>query len=250
MEQSLLVVRKQFVTYAWEDATKLLHDFYDLQKNPTAPVPFSVFPPSSAASAQLVKLQTDMASQVTTANQQPVMHRMLSAFVSGELSRPAARAPSPAPSLSQRGRAPSRDGDRLSRSRSPSAGRSRYSFTDRVAHSQDNSSFWYKKPDTGERASCVYDYATLERIAGKSRTELDFPFLLSTRRSVSRLDVCCDPQAHTGGLDDPAHQLPFADFVEKVNAHFGQPDFGRPATKRAASPAATSPNPAKGKSRL
>ena len=105
------------------------------------------------------------------------------------------------------------------------------------------SSFWYKNASTGERSGPAYDYAALEKLAGKSREELDFPFLLSTKRNAAKLLMCCDPQKHTGGLDDPAHQFPYPTFLDDVRKHFGEP-----VAQRAPSPAARS-SPKKGRAR-
>ena len=105
------------------------------------------------------------------------------------------------------------------------------------------SSFWYKNASTGERSGPAYDYATLEKLAGKSREEFDFPFLLSTKRNAAKLLMCCDPQKHTGGLDDPAHQFPYPKFLDDVRQHFGEP-----VAQRAPSPAARS-SPGKGRAR-
>jgi len=136
-----------------------------------------------------------------------------------------------------RGDGKKREGDR---SRSPSAGRESRdssparserggspspnaigSRKDAVHHSADGKTFWYKDM-TGKRASPVYIYDVLESLAGKSRHELDFPVILSSKSSAqARATLCCfegkPGHEHAGSS---AHLAPYADFVAKVHSHF------------------------------
>ena len=145
-----------------------------------------------------------------------------------------------------------REGDR---SRSPSAGRESRgssparserggspspnaigSRKDAVHHSADGKTFWYKDM-TGKRASPVYIYDVLESLAGKSRHELDFPVILSSKSSAqARATLCCfegkPGHEHAGSS---AHLAPYADFVAKVHSHFQSAAPAAPAAPAAAS---------------
>lgn len=95
-------------------------------------------------------------------------------------------------------------------------------YDDLIRHSNDDSAFWFVSPATGVRVSPAYDYATLQRIAGKSRHELDFPFLLSVMPPAKRMAVCIHI-SHLASHRSPsstAHLPPFPDFVAQVRAHF------------------------------
>ena len=239
-----LVNLHHFVEFAWGDVSTLLHDHYHLQRNPAGPVPTSALPQTSSAMAALSRLQQDMAGQLVTAKQTPMLHRMLSEYAGGSFGRGGSSGrprsssqdgrPSPsAGAVDQRGRPLSRNSSRSSRS--PSAGRSPSgersddmrgaTYKDIVCHSKDGSAFWYQRPSNQERVSPVFDYATLERLAGPGHTRhtLDFPYLLSIKTGAARLAMCCNPAAHTGGASDPAHTEPYSGFIKAVRQHFGQP---------------------------
>ena len=62
--------------------------------------------------------------------------------------------------------------------------------SDNVRHGADNETFCYVGAD-GERVSVVYEYATLKKFTGKTRHELDFPVLCSTRRCVAHSCSTC-----------------------------------------------------------
>ena len=143
------------------------------------------------------------------------------------------------------GRSPSReDSDRSSRS--PSQSRDRPpspgpvgSRKDAVQHSADGLCFWYQDPGSGKRASAVYDYDTLEKLAGKSRHELDFPVILSHKSTPqARATMCCfEGQPGHEHATSSAHVAPFGDFVAKVQAHFGAPASARaPTSARSSRP--------------
>ena len=137
------------------------------------------------------------------------------------------------PERGERSPSQGRDGDRsrspADRSNSPGPIGSRKSS---VQYSADDSGFWYQDPQTGRKASPVYLYSELERIAGKSRHELDFPVILSNKHSAQGRATLCNFEGQPGHehATSSAHVPPFADFVERVRSHFGQPASARAST--------------------
>jgi len=92
---------------------------------------------------------------------------------------------------------------------------------DAVHQSADGKTFWYQD-SSGKRVSPVYIYDVLETLSGKSRHELDFPVILSSKSSAqARATLCCfagqPGHEHAGSS---AHLAPYADFVAKVHSHF------------------------------
>jgi hypothetical protein len=126
------------------------------------------------------------------------------------------RSRSPSAERESRGSSPARS----ERGGSPSPG-AIGSRKDTVRHSADGKAFYYQDA-TGKRASPVYIYDVLESLAGKSRHELDFPVILSSKSSAqARATLCCfegkPGHEHAGSS---AHLAPYADFVAKVHSHF------------------------------
>ena len=189
----------------------------------------SVLPPNSGARGILADLRTQRTSRRNDAQANPGLAAMFRDYRAGYLGGSRALR-SLDRSEERRSRSPARSsggsdasGARTSRSKSPGPGGgvvpgSKY-YTS-VAHSSDEERFWYLSQD-GSRASPVYDYESLEKIAGKSRAQLDFPFLLSTRPRSQRMVLC--NHSHLPEHRDEysiAHTVPFADFLAKVTEHF------------------------------
>ena len=107
-----------------------------------------------------------------------------------------------------------------------------------VQYSADGSGFWYQDPQTGHKASPVYNYAELEKISGKSRYELDFPVILSNKHTAQARATLCNFDGAPGHehATSSAHVTPFADFVERVRSHFGQPASARASTSAKSRP--------------
>ena len=259
-ESSNISKLKDFEQAAWTEAASVFHRVMGA-KNPAGPVLSSVFEPNSGAMAKLVALNTALATQKSTAANQPEMHKLqqeiaeygsLDKLIEAKMaSRPRSRgASSDAPGASrasapsrstgrgqspERGRSSGRDvqpmDDRRSRSKSrervgsegtPGAVGSR--ARDTVRHSADKESFWYLN-QKNERASVIYEYAKLEKLTGHSRKELDYPVICSKRRSAqARAEFCGHPEhaAHaTAG--SPAHIVPWADFAAQAEQLFHKP---------------------------
>ena len=95
---------------------------------------------------------------------------------------------------------------------------------DTVRHGADGRTFWYVNK-AGVKASVVYDYVELEKLAGRTRQELDFPVVCSKGRSPAvRAELCCAPgtagHEHAGSS---AHIPPFADFADAAERLFQAP---------------------------
>ena len=132
---------------------------------------------------------------------------------------------------SERGR--SADRDRALKGRSPSLPRDSTDALgsrakDIVRHGADGATFWYANR-SGERASVIYEYSKLEKLAGRTRKELDFPVICSLRRSVhGRAELCEFPsQPGHEHAHSPAHIPPFSGFAEQAEALFREPSAGR-----------------------
>jgi len=141
-------------------------------------------------------------------------------------------------------RSPSQERDR-SRSRSPTERSERAaspgpigSRKGSVQFAADGSGFWYQDQSTGQRVSPVYNYDELERIAGKSRKELDFPVILSNKHTAQARATLCGFEGMPGHehAHSSAHMTPYADFVERVRAHFGRPASARASTSAQSRP--------------
>ena len=258
----------KFTAGVFPEASRRFFSYYG-RADPAGPLPQSLFEDPSAALADLRTLQKSIASQEDLATNEEILYS-LAAEVStyGSLEAMFAhhsgkrRAASPSPAREQppkrgkgkdpvkkeakkEGRSPSReDSDRSSRS--PSQSRDRPpspgpvgSRKDAVQHSADGLCFWYQDPGSGKRASAVYDYDTLEKLAGKSRHELDFPVILSHKSTPqARATMCCfEGQPGHEHATSSAHVAPFGDFVAKVQAHFGAPASARaPTSARSSRP--------------
>jgi hypothetical protein len=141
----------------------------------------------------------------------------------------------------RRGRRESRDSKSPSRDRSDSSHRSRSSdrspspgaigsrYDLAVQQSADGTGFWYRDAKSGKRASPVYTYDVLEKLAGKTRHELDFPVLLSNKGTAQSRATLCGFEGKPGHehANSSAHVFPYADFVAKVHSHFQVPTTSR-----------------------
>ena len=228
------------------EAAQVFHRFYG-NTNPAGALPVSLCSAvASPAVAALSTLKQSMASQDTTAAQQPILSQLLSEVAAhggslmSLLASSRARSPSrtsreasPARAAATPGAQPSgssRAAASSARSRSPSpnsrepVGAVGSRFHEAVRHSADKESFWYVD-DHSTRRSKVYSYAILESLAGKTRTELDFPVIMSKRSSVAaRATLCSDPGARGHKhATDYAHMPPFPDFVDQANQLFDEP---------------------------
>lgn len=103
---------------------------------------------------------------------------------------------------------------------------------DAVHQSADGKTFWYQDPATGKRASPVYVYDVLETLAGKTRHELDFAVILSSKSSAQARATLCRFEGQPGHehAGSSAHLSPYADFVAKVHSHFQEPTSSRAPT--------------------
>ena len=247
-----------FMRAAWIDGAK------EFQKamgdaNPVGAVPGSFLNPSGQAMSDLADLQAAIAADRALKLSNPVMSHLVGWFQAnksqlesaGGTSRLLGRLPSlSGPSevgassarSGERSRSASRDragslGGTASRSQSPSRAGRRDSTPTRsmarkpgsmhallIRHSEDKESFWFVKANTEERVTPAYDYETLEKLAGFTRQEKDFPVLLSIKSGEARLEVCACPDKPTHAtMASSAHTQPFDGFIERVRSHFRQP---------------------------
>jgi hypothetical protein len=253
----------KFSSQVFSEAARSFHAYYSLA-DPAGPLPGSLFETPSASLAILNTLQKSMASQEEMAVEQKVFYS-IAADVAKFGSLEAAirqisggrRAASPSPSRSESDRpAPKKPKngkakrDEKSPSQDRSSERSR-SPVDRsgspgpigsrkssVQFSADGTGFWYQDPQSGHKASPVYTFAELEKISGKSRQELDFPVILSNKHTAQARATLCNFEGMPGHehATSSAHVAPFADFVERVRAHFGQPASSRASTSAKSRP--------------
>ena len=255
-----LVSLGKFASQVFPEAARSFHSYYSFA-DPAGPLPGSLFESPSAALAILNTLQKSMTSQEVMAVEQRAFYSIaadvakygsLDALVRHISGSRRASSPSPGRSDSDPPKKPTkggkdraekdrvknprgdkspskeRDGER-SRSRSPT-NRSGSpgaigSRKDCVQYSADGTGFWYQDSQTGQKASPVYTFADLERMAGKSRQELDFPVILSNKHTAQARATLCNFEGMPGHehATSSAHVAPFADFVEKVRSHFGRP---------------------------
>ena len=98
-----------------------------------------------------------------------------------------------------------------------------------MQQSADGTGFWYRDAKSGKRASPVYTYDVLEKLAGKTRHELDFPVLLSNKGTAQARATLCGFEGKPGHehANSSAHVFPYADFVAKVHSHFQVPTTSR-----------------------
>ena len=250
-----------FAAAAWREGALTISRVYSA-RNPAGPVLDSIFERARSGAMELYQQLADaIIQQSANAQRQPELNAALSMIsAAGGLEQlieqrvsaamgsrgrrspspgppPRTRSPSPAPSrASQRDRSSSRSRDGKKAARSPS--RSREASPDglvlgslyrkHVRHSADRSSFWYVNDD--KRISPVYPYEDLERIAGKTRHELDFPVILSRKKTHDGRAMMCGfvgKPGHEHG-NSSAHTYPFSDFLQRVDEQF--PHFRQPAT--------------------
>ena len=259
-----LTTLAKFSSQVFPEAARSFHSFYSLA-DPAGPLPGTLFERPSASLAILNTLQKSIASQEGMAIEQKAFYAIaaevaefgsLEAYVRNVGGKRRAESPSPGRSdsgkrstkgkeaapkgrerakLDRDDKSPSRDrGSERSRSpvdRSGSPGPigSRKSS---VQYSADGSGVWYQDPQTGHKASPVYLFAELEKIAGKSRQELDFPVILSNKHTAQGRATLCNFEGAPGHehATSSAHVAPFADFAERVRSHFGQPASSRAST--------------------
>lgn len=101
--------------------------------------------------------------------------------------------------------------------------------TNPCQHSADGARFWFVSSVDGRRKSPVYEYEVLEKLGGRKRTEVCYPFLVSSKPLSKRMVVCNKP--HELGHESAtaaAHVAPSGDFLEKVRRHFEAPAAKRP----------------------
>ena len=127
----------------------------------------------------------------------------------------------------ERGRSPTpHDGRDRSRSKSAERGLP-------IRYSNDNERFWFVDR-RDKRVTPEYEFKVLEQIAGKSRRELCFEVLMSSRQGTALAMALCKGSGHDhASHTSKAHVPPFADFVQKVNEHYNfkapSSSFGGPA---------------------
>ena len=268
-QQENLEKLARFSTEAFPEAARRFHAFYSCA-DPAGPLPGSLFDQPSASLSLLSTLQKAVVEQEKMATNQEALYKLtarvaefgsLEALVTHLVG--GRRASSPGPSAdpkrlkaatNDKGRKGDRDKDKGhegDRSRSPSLGRDSRgssparsdraaspapgaigSRKDAVHQSADGKTFWYQDPTTGKRASPVYIYDVLETLAGKTRHELDFAVILSSKSSAQARATLCRFEGQPGHehAGSAAHLSPYADFVAKVHSHFQEPTSSRAPT--------------------
>jgi hypothetical protein len=257
-----LVSLSKFTAQVFPEAARRFQFYYSCA-DPAGPLPLSLFESPSAAVACLNTLQKAIKSQEAMATNEKAIygiasevavHGSIEAYVN-HLIAGKRRAPSPSPSrsdppskkASRSGKEKVKEQDDRSGSRSPSRGRddgrgSRSrdrspspgaigSRKSAVQHSADGTGFWYQDPE-GNKASPVYSYDVLEKLAGKSRHELDFPVILSNKATPQARATLCAFEGKPGHehASSSAHMPPYGDYVAKVHQLFGQPTSSRAST--------------------
>ncbi|KAL1510834.1 hypothetical protein AB1Y20_007117 [Prymnesium parvum] len=211
-----------FETIAWREAAAEFRQRMLTTKNPAGRLPISVLLVNSAARGVLALMRDTKTRSRTDANTNPTSYAMLADYRAGLLGgRHSAKAllmGGTSPQSHSRSRSPDSEPAALvvanpaKRSSLIHAG-SRVEST--LGFAADDSAFWYTSPETRKRVSPVYDYATLERIAGRSRDQLDFPVLLSTMPPHKRMSLCAHSHLyHHRTIDSSAHQPPFTNFLD------------------------------------
>lgn len=189
-----------FESTAWHEAAVEFNVRVTHARNLTAAPPLSVLPADSAARSILAEMRTVKAHHRQTVKDNKTHYALLADYRKGLLGgrfdlrasvrdRTATHVP-PARAAPQEQRRLTSSSARLPLP-SPSGlsdlqviPGSRYD--DLIRHSNDGSAFWFVSPATGARVSSVYSYALLEQLAGRTRRELDFPFLLSVMPPAKR----------------------------------------------------------------
>lgn len=212
-----------FETTAWREAAGEFRQRVVSAKNPAGPILGSVLPQSSAARGILATMRATKQRNRSDANTNPTAYALLADYRAGVLGgRHSQR--SPAHERSRSRSPPERKAtsqDEVGRMTAVTPG-SRVDST--LGFAGDGSAFWYTSPETKQRVSPVYDFHTLERIAGKSKDQLDFPVLLSTMPAHKRMSLCAHSHLHNHrAIGSAAHQLPFSDFLDQVRQHFHEP---------------------------
>ena len=263
----------RFTAQVFPEAARRFQFYYSCA-DPAGPLPSSLFEEPSAAVACLNTLQKSIKTQESMAKNNRIVYSIASEVsahgsIEGYINHligSKRRASSPSPSrqdppkksskssgkdkVDKRGskpdsegkpgsRSPSRgrDDDRSS-SRSPSHERNAIgSRKSAVQHSADGTGFWYQDPE-GKRVSPVYTYDVLEKLAGKSRHELDFPVILSSKSTPqARATLCCfEGKPGHEHASSSAHMAPFGDFAAKAHQLFGQPTSSRASTSARSRP--------------
>ena len=268
-----LIGLARFTAQVFPEAARRFQFYYSCA-DPAGPLPSSLFEEPSAAVACLNTLQKSIKTQESMAKNNRIVYSIASEVsahgsIEGYINHligSKRRASSPSPSrqdspkksskssgkdkVDKRGskpdsegkpgsRSPSRgrDDDRSS-SRSPSHERNAIgSRKSAVQHSADGTGFWYQDPE-GKKVSPVYTYDVLEKLAGKSRHELDFPVILSSKSTPqARATLCCfEGKPGHEHASSSAHMAPFGDFAAKAHQLFGQPTSSRASTSARSRP--------------
>ena len=228
---------------ALAEVSEVFCKFYVTAGDPTGPLLASVLPAVSGARGVLSEMRATRAHKRLESNNNPGMSKLFTDYREGRLGGFYASSSSGrfsrSPSAERRllsDHDDRRQGDDHPRpSRRPLNGSSgsdeRRSapvipgskYEDTVRQSADGERFWFVGQN-GDRASPVYDYPTLEVLAGKSRSELDFPYLLTTRPPGRRMEVCNFSHLPNHRNERAsAHILPYRDFIHDVDEHFREP---------------------------
>ena len=251
----------RFSSQVLPEAARRFQAYYSCA-DPAGPLPQSLFEQPSAAVSILSTLQRSIQTQEDMASNQKAFYNLVSevaafgtleAFVAAQHGGKRRAPAPPSPSREQpakkrdkgKGKDPERPPSRASsdrssaspsRDRAPSPG-PLGSRKQAVQYSADNSGFWYQD-QSGKRASPVYDYEVLERLAGKSRHDLDFPVILSSKATAqARATLCCfEGQPGHEHHSSSAHVAPYGDFVAKVHQHFQRPTSPRASTSASSRP--------------
>ena len=263
-----LIGLARFTAQVFPEAARRFQFYYSCA-DPAGPLPHSLFEEPSAAVACLNTLQKAIKTQESMAKNNRIVYGIASevstygsieGYFNHLINSAKRRAPSPSPSRSDppkksskpsgkekvdkregksgpdgkpgsRSSSRGRDDDRGS-SRSPSQERGTIgSRKSAVQHSADGTGFWYQDPE-GRKVSPVYTYDVLEKMAGKSRHELDFPVILSSKSTPQARATLCGFEGKPGHehASSSAHMPPYGDFAAKVHQLFGQPTSSRAST--------------------
>jgi hypothetical protein len=224
-----------FESLAWEEAASLIHDELVTADNPAGRPITSVLPQNSAAMGVLSRMRRNKAANRSTAVSNPTQYQMLADYKAGKLTgtlrprSPSLKSGTSASSFSSDGKVTPKlkvgkptTSSKLAKVSSTVMPGSLFEKV--VKLSTDGERFYFVNSANRRRKSPVYDFATLEKIAGKTREELDFVYLLSTKLGDSKMGLC--RFSHLPNHKTPtssAHVPPFSDFLDRVHQHFRKP---------------------------
>lgn len=191
-----------FESTARSEAAEVLHREVVTARNPVGSPPASILPDGSAALSTLAIIRANKEKRRQDAHLNKTLYAMQSEYRKGEFGkrfsvRPDRVSKSSTAKAGDRSRSPSMEQDVNWETDAPSRGRS-LGGENPCKHSNDRSRFWFASQETGKRVSPVYDYDTLEKLGGKSRLEVCYPFLLSNKPPHRRMGICERP-------DEPGH---------------------------------------------